>query len=367
MPRTLPWLIHKGNASPVKQQSRPRKRAKRECTPVDDDDNDNATSRGPPKTPEKRDFFRSSQTPPSSPARQCPPQEFLLEGLDHDDAWIMVEDEFYAIALSFTQHLHYAEYIRRKKEARSRGTQGLNNLQRPTDGRTALPKESERKKEAESLHARQQAGLADIKPLEEDLDDDDDTTWAGTHLHGLMTSPRKSRSLMGVYGVKSATRAAAGYKQAGGSGGRAAGGDLPRERVSKQRAATDKMADLDGETASDTDDLNGDTDPGEETEGGEDDDDLEELAPAQYERSTVSTSKSIVRPDRQEMDNAVQVQRVAPAVQTSSRFRSRVQSLFDDLDGLPEPSQCVKVEKNTKVSSDPEIQPFRNLQTTRHN
>jgi hypothetical protein len=144
----------------------------------------------------------------------------------------MVEDEFYTIAQSFTQHLHYAEYIRRKKEAKAQSTEALNDIQRPTDGRTQLPKEAVRRKEAEALAARQKAGLAHLEePEAEKNDSDDDDTWAGTHLHGLLTSPRKSRSLVGAHAMKSSTRAAAGFRQAAGANSDRAAASVPFSRA----------------------------------------------------------------------------------------------------------------------------------------
>ncbi|GAB1214778.1 hypothetical protein ATERTT37_003947 [Aspergillus terreus] len=154
----------------------------------------------------------------------------LIEGLDHDDIYMMVEDEFYAVAQSFTQHLHYAEYIRRKKEAKRQNADAIRQLARPTDGVTPVSAEMKRRDTAEALAERQNRGLEGIgsnRPRvdseeeagvdEEDEDDDDDDAFAGTSLHGLMTSPRKARSLVGMQGVKSTTRAAAGFLRAPGT------------------------------------------------------------------------------------------------------------------------------------------------------
>ncbi|KAF3385234.1 Transcription initiation factor IIA subunit 2 [Penicillium rolfsii] len=326
----------KRNTAPFKPKSTPRKRVKRERTPEDDDD---ATPRKPPTSPEKRDFFRSSQTPPTSPARPCPAQEFLIEGLDHDDAWVMVEDEFYAIAQSFTQHLHYAEYVRRKKEAKARSTEALNHIQRPTDGRTQLPKETERRKEAEALAARQKAGLAHLGVPEADKDDsDDDDTWAGTHLHDLLTSPRKSRSLVGAQAMKSSTRAAAGFRQAAGSSNDRAVGS-----ASLSRAAAAHIVELhDATTSDDHVDLDGDT-------ASDEDDDLDGQArpvsrPQLKSPQTNGPTRTAQPPHTMGSRNDIYKQptikdgNVRVNSKTSDKFKSRVQMLFDDFDELPEPS-----------------------------
>ncbi|KAL5355714.1 hypothetical protein BJX96DRAFT_78032 [Aspergillus floccosus] len=214
MPRTLPWLTNSASTKSPKPSPRDAKRDKTDATP----------------RPHKRDFFRSSPTPPSSPIQRCPSEESLIEGLDHDDIYMMVEDEFYAVAQSFTQHLHYAEYVRRKKEAKRQNADAIRQLARPTDGVTPASAEMNRRHTVEALSERQNRGLEDMRPnrprvdseeeagADEDEDeDDDDDAFAGTSLHGLMTSPRKARSLVGLQGVKSTTRAAAGFLRAPGT------------------------------------------------------------------------------------------------------------------------------------------------------
>lgn len=252
----------------------------------------------------------------------------------------MVEDEFYSIAQSFTQHLHYAEYIRRKKEAKAQSTEALNDIQRPTDGRTRLPKEAERRKAAEALAARQKAGLAQLGNLEAGKDDsDDDDTWAGTHLHGLMTSPRKSRSLVGAHAMKSSTRAAAGFRQAAGSISDRAATSTPLSRAAAahiveihDETTSDDDGGLDGETASDEDDdLDGQARPVTiaqskrlQTHG--------HIRSAQTQH-TMSNRNGIHKQATIKEEKA----RVNP--RPTNGFKSRVQMLFDDLDELPEPSR----------------------------
>lgn len=254
----------------------------------------------------------------------------------------MVEDEFYAIAQSFTQHLHYAEYIRRKKEAKTQRTEAMNDIQRPTDGRTKLPKEAERRKEAEALAARQKAGLAQLRNPEEDKDDSDDgddDSWAGTHLHGLMTSPRKSRSLVGTHAVKSSTRASAGFGQAASSSSNraAAGAALSRAAAAhvvevNEETASDDDADLAGETASDEDDdLDGKARPIT----------IHQSKRPQSHGSTKTARLQDSKRNRESISTGPKIkemrEQVAPKL--ANGFKSRVQMLFDDLDELPEPSR----------------------------
>ena len=145
----------------------------------------------------------------------------MRSGLSHDDIYIMVEDEFQAVAQTFTQHLHHAEYTRLKNIAKSRTTSALNTTTRPTDSVTAMRIETRKKKEAEVREAKQKSALqqmtkAPIPDNKSDSDSDNklDASWAGTVLQTLMTSPRKHRtSLTGLHGVKSSTRAAAGFSK----------------------------------------------------------------------------------------------------------------------------------------------------------
>lgn len=168
----------------------------------------------------------------------------------------MVEDEFYAVAQSFTQHLHYAEYVRRGKEAKSRNAAKIEDIARPTDGVTAMSEELKKKYTTEDLKARQKKGLDQIhgntsrENSEQEATRDDveeESAWAGTHLQDLMLSPRRARLLVARQGIRSTTRAAAGFAQANGTG---EGGLADGNRVVEDEAE----ASLD-ETADEDDDL----------------------------------------------------------------------------------------------------------------
>ena len=148
----------------------------------------------------------------------------MHEGFDHDDIYMMVEDEFYSIAQSFTQHLHHAEYVRLKNVAKAKGTSNLNSDSRLTDSITEMRKELKRKKQAEAQAEKNKQALSKLGgeaarkrvklSAEEGADPEveEEDPWAGTTLKGLMTSPGNTKtSLMGLQGHKSNTRAAAGY------------------------------------------------------------------------------------------------------------------------------------------------------------
>ncbi|KAJ5527017.1 hypothetical protein N7513_011176 [Penicillium frequentans] len=349
MPRTLPWLLEKKDEGRVKQGSTPRKRVKREA------DADSDLTPKPPTSPGSRDFMRSSQTPPTSPARPCPTEEFLVEGLDKDDAWVMVEDEFYAIAQTFTQHLHYAEYVRRKKEAKARSAAATKELERPTDGQTAMPKALQMRKNAEALDARQKDGLAQLEvPVDDNAEkhtDEEDGAWAGTHLHGLMTSPRKSRSLVGAHAVKSSTRAAAGFGQASRPDRKLRGSEnaIPAPAVQSIDV-------IDLETASEED---SDNDGGiypvvmpafpirqESTPSRT----AERPTPPAKRQISGTTMKSTPKTPALHKERSTPTQRSNKA---GTGFKSRVQMLFDDFDELPESSQPSSYISDQKEGSTP--------------
>jgi hypothetical protein len=151
---------------------------------------------------------------------------YIVPGFEHDDMYIMVEDEFYAIAQQFTRHLHHAEYIRRKKQAKKMNASVLRDMERPTDGKTKMSRAMLKRKESDRLHERQKKGLEPAVRRPQDSDDDsqegveevedeeeerEDDPWYGTSLHTFMTSPRKNRSLVGLERIRSKTRAAAGF------------------------------------------------------------------------------------------------------------------------------------------------------------
>lgn len=152
----------------------------------------------------------------------------MLDGLDRDDIYIMVEDEFHAIARTFTQHLHHAEYLRLKSLAKTRNASTVSNISRPVDSITVMRAETKKKKEAENREAKNKTALEQLRstaqkprPTSEDsdfseLEGKDEGHWKGTALQGFMTtSPgRNQTSLAGLQSIKSSTRAAAGFSKA---------------------------------------------------------------------------------------------------------------------------------------------------------
>lgn len=265
--------------------------------------------------------------------------------MDKDDGWIMVEDEFYTVAQSFTKHLHHAEYTKRKREAKAQTAAALSAIERPTDGRTSIPKELQRRKDAEALAARQKAGLDELEGPRPDAsgepeDEDQDDTWAGTHLHGLMASPRKSRSLVGGHAMKSSTRAAAGFGQTSQSSTHVQAGNIPSSPPLQADAQAIEILD---ETASE-EDLDADceilaTPTATRVTG--------KPSSAQPMSSKDSWETNSRRQENARSDTIVSMQANKPRKET----KSRVQMLFDELDELPEPPESNKTISDKKNTS----------------
>lgn len=282
----------------------------------------------------------------------------------------MVEDEFYTIAQSFTQHLHHAEYVRRRKEAKLQNAAAIKDLARPTDGKTEMREETKKRKLSEALSARQKAGLGQLKGKrprvdseeEDELDEEDkeDDPWVGTSLHGLMSSPRKVQSLVGLQGIKSRTRAAAGYSQASSF----------VDRSSPLRSSPPvRRSELDIQEIEET--------------ASEDDNDLD----IQPSRSTVvkrplleemktpsrkSTSSPVTRKIlSSEINHPSPISEKKPMdskhsnynASLRSRSRTNMDMLFDELDSTPQKGKPDSSKKTTSNSSPASVTPQRRPQT----
>lgn len=190
----------------------------------------------------------------------------MRPGLSADDIYIMVEDEFHAVAQTFTKHLHHAEYIRLRNAAKDRNASAISNISRPVDSITNMREETRKKKEVEAREVKMKAAIESIKapkrakgPLDEsdisDFEEDkQDDPWQGTQLQRFMTTtPKKSLTgLTGLQGVVSHTRVAAGYSK---PEKRPSQSTRPFQAVpSSPRASKMIVAQAAGDFASDTED-----------------------------------------------------------------------------------------------------------------
>lgn len=147
----------------------------------------------------------------------------MRDGFTRDDSWIMVEDEFLETAKLYTVHLHQAEYQRLKDIARAQRVNLICDISRPVDARSLASAETRKQREAEALRktkddAVQEAISVVSVDVPERVDDDDldDAPWMrDPQLSRLMGRPPKTSKLLArTTGVKSKTRASAGFGKA---------------------------------------------------------------------------------------------------------------------------------------------------------
>ncbi|KAI1914524.1 hypothetical protein LOZ61_002192 [Ophidiomyces ophidiicola] len=211
MPRTLPWQTNT--------------KSRKSTTPVPPSHAQSRASTDFANHSVKRDriSYRRSRTPSTSPAREPPPEEYMREGLHNDDMYMMVEDEFLATAQTYTRHLHFAEYARRKKQAKLANQSKLSSITRPTNTKIGLNTGTKRRLQVQDAAARHKAALDDlsraagrppvdseVEDIDESGEDRDDDPWVGTQLHPLMAIQRQPKSLMGLHAIKSSSKAALG-------------------------------------------------------------------------------------------------------------------------------------------------------------
>ncbi|QIW99398.1 hypothetical protein AMS68_004916 [Peltaster fructicola] len=153
-PRRLPWLSAETQASPVDRSAGTSAKRKQRTSP-----NDDASTSDLDMTIDRDKSASKSRKLPSSPpllgaehSLPVPEIEYMREGFDADDGFIMVEDEFMSTAQLFTRHLHYEEYARRTRLAKSRMKEAVENTERPVDGITKQSRQVKVK-----LHLREQS------------------------------------------------------------------------------------------------------------------------------------------------------------------------------------------------------------------
>ncbi|PLN82083.1 hypothetical protein BDW42DRAFT_193302 [Aspergillus taichungensis] len=342
MPRTLPWLVQKTeHPDPAPRRHHAKREKTTTTTPKRDDKG------------LKRNFLRSSPSPPSSPIHHCPSEEYLIEGLANDDIYMMVEDELHSIAQDFTRHLHHQEYVKQRKEVKLRNQAAIGDLARAT----APSLLEERGLAGGAAAGSREGGLGGSKRakgvgFDEDDDYGGDDCFVGTSLHGLMMSPRRGPSLVGARGgVRSFTRAAAGFAQPSGATvttgrGSEDGGlvesPLRRGVVGQGGNETASKGDYDDEVEDDDDDL--DVQMESPTR-------LRRLVrPVKQDPSAVSSTprlRDTARGDSTEL-------RVGEATTQAPTKpdRPKRKSIFDDFDELPELSEPdVKVQDHTPSPS----------------
>lgn len=210
MPRKLPWL------EAAKEKKVNTEKARSSLAPNDGRDGspgdlvDANLNSLRPQTPKKRERKPAARTPSTSPPPAPPDVEYMQEGFEADDIFMMVEDEFLSTAKTFTQHLHHAEYVRFKKLAKSRGADVLNAIQRPVDGKTAQSNGLRMQLEGNEKRQKIREAMSDG----DEGSGDEDAYMRDPMLAGLMAGEKTvKRDLSGLTNKITNTRAAAGFSQ----------------------------------------------------------------------------------------------------------------------------------------------------------
>ncbi|TAQ91562.1 hypothetical protein B7494_g80 [Chlorociboria aeruginascens] len=215
MTRKLPWLKEASTTTPrPKKSSTIARTVKRSRV----EEPSSSNGEGPSPSAKNVKGKGKGRDPSTSPPPEPPVEVFMEQGLEHDDKYRIVEDEFLGIAKRFTVHLHAAEYKRQEKLVKARNAEAINSISRPVTGK--MPDNTRRKVESIARSKAQRSALEGLVGKHADrIDELDDNVeglpYVGTTLHGLMMdSPRKKAiSLAKFGGVVATTRAAAGYQR----------------------------------------------------------------------------------------------------------------------------------------------------------
>lgn len=189
MARKLPWLAPDGTEKTLKAT---KARSKRKKSDDDDEDTDISISKPLRKAKGKQRL----RNPSSSPPPVAPKEELMINGLEHDDGWVMVEDEFLTTAKLYTAHLHHADYQRLKNLSRVRAVSTLSGIERPTDGRTKQTTLTKKMIQAGALRKGTDAAITNLGlPAEVNEDEDDDPYMQDPQLAGLMNQTQLKESV----------------------------------------------------------------------------------------------------------------------------------------------------------------------------
>ncbi|CVK89334.1 hypothetical protein FPRO06_03918 [Fusarium proliferatum] len=146
----------------------------------------------------------ATRSPSTSPPPEPPKERFMRPGLDHDDRYRIVEDEFVNMAHQFTLHIHTSEYNRLKNLAKHQNADTIREIERPVIGAPTLL--TRHRQEDVRRKAKQR------KLLGTDANEKKDSPYVGSSLQGLMESPRKEHKWISIgLADTAATRASAGF------------------------------------------------------------------------------------------------------------------------------------------------------------
>ncbi|KAF5694616.1 hypothetical protein FDENT_1050 [Fusarium denticulatum] len=159
-------------------------------------------STSPPPEPPKERFI---SLPNSHSYQTLTRLRFMRPGLDHDDRYRIVEDEFVNMAHQFTLHIHTSEYNRLKNLAKHQNADTIREIERPVVGAPTLLTRHRQEDVRRNVKQR--------KLLGNNSNEKKDSPYVGSSLQGLMESPRKEHKWISATGLAdtAATRASAGF------------------------------------------------------------------------------------------------------------------------------------------------------------
>ncbi|KAF5618173.1 uncharacterized protein FTJAE_12339 [Fusarium tjaetaba] len=147
----------------------------------------------------------ATRSPSTSPPPEPPKERFMRPGLDHDDRYRIVEDEFVNMAHQFTLHIHTSEYNRLKNLAKHQNADTIREIERPVVGAPTLLTRHRQEDVRRNIKQRKLLGT--------NSNEKKDSPYVGSSLQGLMESPRKEHKWISAIGLAdtAATRASAGF------------------------------------------------------------------------------------------------------------------------------------------------------------
>ncbi|EQB52223.1 hypothetical protein CGLO_08193 [Colletotrichum gloeosporioides Cg-14] len=247
MTRRLPWARHDVDPARTPAEAATKSSTSRSAaTPQRATPKPKATPtpRNPKQQSSRLNGLLRDRSASTSPPPQPIPEIFMVEGLENDDKYRMVEDELFTVAGQFTAHLHAAEYQRLKTQTKSQNAETIKNISRPVVGSLT---EIARRRQEELLRKKKQREALRKAKKEANVDDEsgDETSmpWHGTSLQGLMDSPQKKE-----VPLTTLTRADSGTKKS------LFGGVI---RSHRRSAPMSRREVLEEETESESDDLGG--------------------------------------------------------------------------------------------------------------
>lgn len=294
---------------------------------------------------QRRTTAGSDGSHPPSPSTPPPSENLMIEGVENDDGYRMVEDELLSTAQTFTKNLHQAEYDRMMSRIRMDGGGRIRPLPGDSPADSAIADA-----QAPSSTATSRGGTGPMAAMDEDTTAvDEENVFASISLKKLLVKPStKARPLAAVQPHQYTTRPSPRKKQKSqpmncseqhrevGSPSFGSGSILGRgSRTVRSKPNTNVLSD-DTETETEDDFSNTMSQRAEQTSTGEDDDDDDDYLGVGAPRArTTSTNISQDKPTlSKSRDYKIPLKPSISQTKTSRRAPISSSSDDDDYDDL---------------------------------